>query len=127
MASLIYDNNDMFPFELQYSFVEHPNGLCIIDTPKEGNTHTLKYLAHGPSFDIVASALEEATYINHITGSPFVRTSILYRTIFPLAIINVEFPGNDKLNSIDVVNMNISQINYNLIRMICKQWLKDTL
>lgn len=127
MAELIYNSNDMFPFELQYSFIEHPNGLCTIDTPREGNSYTLKYLALGPSFDLVASALEESTYINHITGAPFVRTSILYRTIFPLAIINVEFPDNDKLNSIDVAGTNINQINYNLIKMICKQWLKDTL
>lgn len=124
---MLYKDNDYFPFQSSYSFVEFDNGLSIIDSPKKDNTYQLLFLAKGPSFDVVSNALEESTYINHITGQPFVVTSILYKKLFSTVIINVEFPNNNKLESIDVSNIDINKLNYNLVKIIIKEWLKKVL
>jgi hypothetical protein len=127
MNPFIYSEETYFPFESKYSFIEHSNGFCTIDCPKENNEFIILFLAKAPSFGLVANALEEATYINHITGKPFIRTSILYRILFSQVIINIEFPDNTKLNSIDVSSENLDNINYNLIKFVMKEWLKTVL
>jgi|APCry1669189369_1035219.scaffolds.fasta_scaffold00268_13 hypothetical protein len=116
--------NSVHVFELEYSKKNLENGLTSYSNPEEGNRHILKYLALGPTFAIVSSALEESTYINHITGAPFVRTSIFYNQIFSKAIISIEFEDG---NTIDVKSADLGAINYNLVKMIVKSWTKDVL
>jgi hypothetical protein len=116
--------NSIYTFELEYSETINENGLIKFGPPTNENNKKLTFLAYGPTFEIMSSALEEATYINHITGAPFVVTSILYNKIFQKAIviINIE---NEK--SIDVKTTNISDLNYNFVKMIAKHWLKNTI
>lgn len=117
----------MYGFEFKYSYEKRANGLEIFGPAKDGNSYVLKYTAHGPEFNIVAASLEEATYINHLTGKPFVRTSILYREIFKKAIIYIEFPDNKELEPRHVEKIDLNKENYNLIKMICKHWIKEVL
>ena len=124
---MIYNDNDYFPFETYYAYIEYDNGLISIDTPKLDNSYKLIFIAKGPSFDIVSNALEEATYINHITGQPFVVTSILYKKLFSNVVINVQFPNNDKLESIDISQVDMNKLHYNLIKIVMKEWLKKAL
>jgi hypothetical protein len=98
-----------------------------IDTQKVDNIFTLKFLAKGPEFDIVSLALEESTYINHITGKPFIRSSVLYRQLFQTAVVDVDFPDNPNLNPIDVASSDLNKINYNLVKIIIKEWLKKVI
>jgi hypothetical protein len=118
---------NIFGFELDYSFEELPNGLQKFDKPKENNCFKLKYLAKGPEFDLISTALEESTYINHITGKPFVRTSILYRQILKNIIISIDFPDNQELKSISINKTDLNTMNYTLVKMICKNWIKEVL
>jgi len=121
------DNKQIYGFDFKYSFEELPNGLIKFNTEKSNNSFTAKFLAKGPDFDIVSNALEEATFINHITGKPFIRTSVLYRQILLNAIIRVEFPDNEKLDAITIDNSAINSMNYNLAKLICKTWLRGVL
>jgi hypothetical protein len=118
--------SSVYVFELEYSSEILESGLVTYSYPTENNKHTLKFLAHGPTFGIVSSALEEATYINHITGAPFVRTSIFYSQIFSKAIISIDFEDEEK-KTIDVKSVDMSTINYNLIKLIVKNWVKNVL
>ncbi len=119
--------NNIYGFELEYSFIEMPNGLQKFGPPKDDNLFKLKFLAKGPEFDLVSTALEEATYINHITGVPFIRTSILYRQILKNAIISIDFPDNKSLESIIMSKADLNSMNYSLAKMVCKHWLKGVL
>jgi len=119
--------NSIYGFEFKYSFEELPNGLIKFGTAKDDNSFIAKYLAKGPDFNTVATCLEEATFINHITGKPFIRTSILYRQILLNAIIQIDFPDNDKLESINISKTDINTMHYNMAKMICKNWLKGVL
>ena len=119
--------NSIYPFEANFSFRKTDNGLIIFDEPKDNNTHKLKFLAYGPTFELISNGLEESTYINHITGKPFVRTSILYEEIFKNAIIQVDFPDVDELKNIIIKSTDIKETHYNLIKIVCKQWLKEVL
>jgi hypothetical protein len=127
MNQLIYNDDDFFTFETKYSFEELENGFYKIDKPNSNNQYTIRFLAKGPSFGNVSTALEEATYINHITGNPFVRGSIFNRILFSMVVINVEFPDNEKLDSIDVSQCDMNSINYKLVDLICKEWRKTVL
>lgn len=118
---------DIYGFETEYSFFVLPNGLHKFDYPKKDNSYKVLYLARTPSFDLVSRMLEEATYINHITGEPFVRTSLLYREIFTKAIVSVNFQDNDLLEEIDVSKADLSKINYNLVKIICKDYMRGVL
>jgi hypothetical protein len=119
--------DNMYGFEFKYSFEEMPNGLIKFATPTDHNSLTVKYLAKGPDFNTVSNALEEATFINHITGKPFIRTSVLYRQILLNAIVQIEFPDNEKINTIVIDSNSINSMNYTLAKMICKNWLRGVL
>lgn len=123
---LIYNPEDVFVLEAEFSINKDDNGLCSIGAPKENNSHKLKFLAKGPMFSVVSSALEEATYINHITGEPFVRSSLLYRELFPRVIVNISFDNNE-FENIDVSSTPIDVINFNLVKLVCKTWMKNVL
>lgn len=123
---MIYDDT-LYPFEISVSIKELPNGLISIDYPKEGNNYKIKFLALAPKFDIVASSLENSTFINHINAQPFIVTSILYRNIFSKAIKVIDFVDYPKLNQIVVEKSSINNINYNLIKLVCKEWHKSVL
>jgi hypothetical protein len=127
MNQLIFENNDLFTFEAKYSYEQYENGLVKIDTQKENNIFTLVFLAKGPEFDVVSLALEESTYINHITGKPFIRSSVLYKQLFQSVIVDVDFPDNPNLDHIDVASADLSKINYNLVKIIIKEWLKKVI
>jgi len=127
MNQLIFENNDLFTFEVKYSYEQYENGLVKIDTQKENNIFTLVFLAKGPEFDVVSLALEESTYINHITGKPFIRSSVLYKQLFQSVIVDVDFPDNPNLDHIDVPSADLSKINYNLVKIIIKEWLKKVI
>jgi len=120
-------SKDFYEFETKCSVTKLPNDLIIVDYPKKDNLYELKFLALGPRFDIVSEALEDSTFINHITGKPFVRTSILYRKIFMSAIHSVQFPENLNIQPIIVNQTDINSMNYNLIKIICKEWLKKVI
>jgi hypothetical protein len=119
--------DNMYGFEFKYSFEELPNGLTKFGSPNDNSSLTLKYLAKGPDFSTVSNALEEATFINHITGKPFIRTSVLYRQILLNAIIQIEFPDNERLSTIVVDSNSINSMNYSLAKMVCKNWLRGVL
>lgn len=127
MNQLIFENNDLFTFEAKYSYEQYENGLSKIDTQKENNIFKLVFLAKGPEFDVVSLALEESTYINHITGKPFIRSSVLYKQLFQSVIVDVDFPDNPNLDHIDVASADLSKINYNLVKIIIKEWLKKVI
>lgn len=113
--------DQLYGFELEFGYEKLSNGLIKFNNQK---THKLKYLAKGPSFEIVSNALIESTYINHITGKPFVLTSVLYKIIFESTIIEVRFEENEDLVSFVTKNIDVKKENYNLIKLISKHWLK---
>ena len=119
--------DNIYGFETFYSYRKLTNGLLVIDYPKEDNKHKIEFMAAPPGFDLVSSALEEATFINHITGKPFIRTSILYRYIFLNVIKHVNFTDNFEMESFSTNCLDLSKINYNLVKIICKAWLKEVL
>jgi len=126
MNSLVYEN-DLFGFEFLCSIVKQENGLIVFGKAKEDNSHKVKFLALGPRFDIIAKAAEDSTYINHITGEPFMRSSIAYRLIFMQAIKKIDFIDDEDISSIIVSETDINSVNYNLVKLVCKTWLGDAL
>lgn len=118
---------NMYPFEINYSYIKLPSGLVKIDNPQDGNCYTLKYTALGPEFELVSEILSNSSYINHITGEPFIVTSVLYREIIEKAIIYLNFDDNDDLESCDIKDIDINTLNYNLVKMISKNWIKSVL
>lgn len=125
MKDLIYDNK-LYCFETFISVRKLDNGIILADAPNDVNCHLVRFLALPPKFDIVSQALEESTYMNHVTGESFIRTSILYKNIFKYAIkiIDIVDSGVDQIN---VEQTNFGDLNYNLVKAVCKQWLKDVL
>ena len=121
-----YKENDIFGFELEYGYEVLPNGITKFFKPTNENKHILKYAARGPSFSLMSEALTESTYINHITGNPFILTSVFYKIIFEKAIIEVIFDKSDLL-SFKTNNVELSNLNYNLVKFIAKDWAKGVL
>lgn len=124
MNGIIYEN-DLFGFEFDCSIQQRENGLVVFGKSTDDNKHIVKFLATGPRFDIISKAFEDATYINHITGEPFVRTSILYKLLFSQAIKKIDFVDYESLDSIEVSKVDINNLNYNLVKLICKKWLGE--
>ena len=127
MNDKIFLGKKVYAFEEKYAYKKLENGLVIFDYANDDNQYLLKFMAYGPTFDIISKALEESTYINHITGQPFIRTSILYQNIFTNAIIEVEFPDNEELEGFSVSQIDMRSLNYNIIKIISKRWLKDVI
>ncbi len=119
-----YSNDDYFGFEIKYGYIKNPNGIVKFVAPTNDNNHVLKYIARGPSFELISEALTESTYINHITGNPFVLTSLFYKMIFEKAIVEIMFDNND-IESFKVSSS--KNINYSLVKMVSKNWIKGVL
>jgi hypothetical protein len=117
----------LYAFEAYYSFEKLPNGMNKISYPKEDNRYKIEFLASGPAFELVSNALIESTFINHITGEPFKITTIFNKQIFQKAIVEINFPDNPELQTIHVNKVNIDLVDYNLIKLVVKQWRKDVL
>ncbi len=125
VTDIIYDNK-LYLFEVQISIKKLENSMVIVDSPKKENSQLVRFLALPPKFDIVSQALEESTYINHITGEAFIRASILYKNIFKYAIKIIDFPDSD-IEQINVEKTNFGDLSYNLIKIISKEWAKEVL
>jgi hypothetical protein len=112
-----------------YEYEERPNGLVKFSKSNQDNVNAKKMIivAHGPEFQKVAKILEDSTFINHITGKPFLVSSILYRNIFKDMIVEISFPGNEKLHKKNISNIDISKENYNLIKIVSQHWMKEVL
>ncbi len=125
MKDLIYDNK-LYCFEVFVSVRKLDNGVVLIDAPSEENCHLVRFLALPPKFDIVSQVLEESTYMNHVTGEAFIRTSILYKNILKHAIKIIDVVDSD-IDQINIEKTNFGDLNYNLVKAVCKKWLKDVL
>lgn len=123
---MIY-TNEIYGFEVEYGFEKLDNGLIVIKKPSKDNKYIIKYLALPPTFEILSNALNDSAYINHITGKPFALASVLYKHVFEHAIIEVQFVDNSEMESFKVGVTNISQLHYNLIKIIVQHWLKQVL
>lgn len=119
-----YSDSDLFGFEMEFGYEKMPNGVVKFSGTGE---HKLKYLAKGPTFEVVANALNDSTYINHITGQPFTLSSAFYKSIFQGAIVEVSFENIEDLQSFQVASMDFQKIHYNLIKIIVKDWVKKVL
>lgn len=117
----------VYPFEINYSYTKLPSGLIKIDSPTDDNCYKLKYTALGPEFELVSEILSNSSYINHITGEPFIVTSVLYREIIERAIVYLHFEDNDDIESCEIKDIDIGTLNYNLVKMISKNWIKSVL
>lgn len=125
MENILY-KNELYCFEIFISIKKLSNGMVIVDNPTDDNSHLVRFLAAPPKFDVVSCAFEDSTYMNNVTGSAFVRSSILYKNIFKNAIKIIDFVDLD-IDQIKVEEVNFNDLNYNLVKMISKAWLKDVL
>lgn len=117
----------LYSFTAKYSYEKLPNGYEKISYATEDNSYTVNFLASGAEFGLIADALIESTFINHITGEPFNIMNIFNRYIFTHAIKVVDFPDNPEIKSFNVSDIDINNQNYNLIKIIIKAWRKDTI
>lgn len=119
----------IYPFECYYHYSMKNNGVEVFKKANKEDVGAKKiiFIARGPEFRIVAKMLEDATYINHITGKPFVVSSILYRNIFKNVIIEIDFPDNELIPKKKISEINVDAENYNLIKIIAQHWYKEAL
>lgn len=121
-------DNNKYQFDVKYGMEIRDSGMTVITKPtREGNNFTAKYVAYGPSFEIVSKILEDSTYANHITGEGFALASKLYENVFRHAIVSISFPGNDSLSSINIADNDFMKLQYRLIKIIAQHWLKEVL
>ena len=99
----------VYPFEINYSYTKLPSGLIKIDSPTDDNCYKLKYTALGPEFELVSEILSNSSYINHITGEPFIVTSVLYREIIERASLNGKEITFDEFYNIMTAHINDSK------------------
>jgi hypothetical protein len=52
---------------------------------------------------------------------------VLYKQLFQSVIVDVDFTDNPNLDHIDVASADLSKINYNLVKIIIKEWLKKVI
>ena len=61
----------------------------------------------------------------HFASNSEVTVVYNFQTNFSRA--KIDFPDNDKLNSIEINSNVINSMNYNLAKLICKNWLRGVL
>lgn len=120
---------DNFIFKLYYqkNITSIGSTKIIIFNQPNDNTHIATIKAKNRDFATMSSIIDDATYINHVTGSPFLRTSILYHKIIKKFIEEIVLEDEDPpVIYRPFENDDFTLSHYILIKEIAKIWLKNT-
>jgi hypothetical protein len=74
----------------------------------------------------MSSIIEEATIINSVNGKPFLRNKILCYQIMLNFIKSIRVVDNENEEYHTVNEFTINNMEYHLVKMICKKWLELT-
>lgn len=119
----ILDNNP-YDFDIYYSLEVTPIGskkYYFFDKPNE-KTKKISVKALNSEWENMSTALEESTYINHITGQPLLRKKTFFECILSNFILEVTFAEETPPEVIRLGDFN--RLNYKVIREVVKTWLK---
>lgn len=111
----------LITFEIKYNSYEK-NNFINYDFIDDGEK-TIIVHSKTRTFNLMNTILETATYINHITGTPFIRTSILYREILLKFITEIQLIDEDPKLKFKPDQNNIQNLNYQLGKEVAKRWL----
>jgi hypothetical protein len=129
--SIFVDSRVTFPVKIRYASVYAPNGIAMgvrllrEDEQAEGATDIILD-AVGRDYDTMSAIMEDATIVNHITGKPMVRSSVLCRLILLrfTKSWNVKELGTD--NYIPVTSELVGRLHYNVAKALARKWLRLT-
>lgn len=120
------NEHEIYKWEMGYELIKYENNKIKIQKAPQSEKR-MTYFAHSADFDLIAPILEEATFINHITGEPILVNTIFYREVFTKIIKRIHFYNNELPSIIIDDNFDISTIDYNLVKMIVKHWRENNL
>ena len=129
--SIFVDPNVTFPIFLKYEDVYASNGAAvgirILPDNSEGDgVNVLVCDAVGRDFDTMSSIMEEATIINHISGKPMVRASILCRHITLRFFRSWNLKEFESENYLPIESELVGKMHYNAVKSLARKWLKVT-
>lgn len=129
--SIFVDPNATFPVFLKYEDVHASNGAAvgirILSDEAEGDdVNVLVCDAAGRDFDTMSAIMEEATIINHISGKPMVRASVLCRHIALRFFKSWNLKEYDTENYLPIDAELIGKMHYNAVKALARKWLRVT-
>ena len=122
--SIFIDPNKTFEIKINFFKIENEI-LSKIKIDNDGDC-LLICNALKRDFKTMSSIIEEATIINSVNGKPFLRNKILCHQIMLNFIKSIRVVDNENEEYHTVNESTINNMEYHLVKMICKKWLELT-
>jgi hypothetical protein len=122
--SIIIKPNETFEIRINFYKIEN-EVLSKIKIDKNGDC-LLVCDASKKDFKTMSTIIEEATIINSVNGKPFLRSKILCYQIMLNFIKSIRVVDNENEEYHTVNESTINNMEYDVVKTICKKWLELT-
>jgi len=122
--SIIIKPNETFEIRINFYKIENEI-LSKIKIDKNGDC-LLVCDASKKDFKTMSTIIEEATIINSVNGKPFLRSKILCYQIMLNFIKSIRVVDNENEEYHTVNESTINNMEYDVVKTICKKWLELT-
>jgi hypothetical protein len=122
--SIIIKPNETFEIRINFYKIEN-EVLSKIKIDKNGDC-LLICDASKRDFKTMSTIIEEATIINSVNGKPFLRSKILCYQIMLNFIKSIRVVDNENEEYHTVNESTINNMEYDVVKTICKKWLELT-
>jgi hypothetical protein len=114
-------------FKFLYSSEGDVVGVKVLpDDTEEKDTHTIVCDVKGRDFGTFSRVMEQATIINHVTGEPMARISILAQQVLLNFFTDWNLKDDETGEKIPINLENVQSMNYNLVKNLAYKWLRIT-
>lgn len=129
--SIFVDPNETFPVMVKFRYISQIEGVvtsvAILPNDAEGEgVQILVCDAVGRDFETMSKVMEDATIINHVTGNPMVRISVLCRLVIMRFFRGWNIRDQKTGQPVPINSETLSSIRYEIVRALAREWLRLT-
>lgn len=129
--SIFVDANKTFPVMVKFKFVHNAEGAVtgvrILPRNAEGEgVQSIVCDAVGRDFDTMSKVMEDASLINHVTGKPMVRISVLCRMIILRFFRGWNIKDKKTGDAVPITSETLNSLRYEIVRAMAREWLLAT-
>ena len=132
MSSMnVFVSDKPFDLSLNLKATYDPNGVLLaIDVLSDSVALTkemfvLKCKCRGRDGMTMSSIMESATIINHITGDPLVRVSVLYKAIISSFFVEWNLCGEDGM-PMPIDGQSVNKLHDAVLKALARKWIRMT-
>ena len=124
--SLFVNPNHTFDIKLKIRISDGADITVVSEEETSTECQELVFTCKGRDFETMSRVLEDATIINHITGTPMVRTRNFYRGIICNFVRQWNLVDEANGKPLAITADIVGQMHDDIPRIVARKWLQIT-